>query len=285
MTACAAAPGLAPPRPATPAPQPVARAPHAPPSLDPACNAERWRAAAEVNARSLQALAWAPFGRVETGWEIYVPLIQHEIRTGCPPGSEGFAAALADWQSRNGQTADGVFTEAAFLTVKGVVQSRRDFVRFTSVGPCPETPDLVVAARPEEGLGGKSVWLRPRALEAYRAMVAAARAEVPEIAANPDSLAIFSGYRSPAADAARCRAEGNCDGIVRARCSPHRTGLAVDLYVGHAEGYMADSTADPNRLHMTRTAAYRWLTANAARFGFVNYAFEPWHWEWTGEPP
>jgi zinc D-Ala-D-Ala carboxypeptidase len=21
------------------------------------------------------------------------------------------------------------------------------------------------------------------------------------------------------------------------------------------------------------------------RFGFVNYPFEPWHWEWTGEPP
>ena len=35
----------------------------------------------------------------------------------------------------------------------------------------------------------------------------------------------------------------------------------------------------------SRTAVYRWMVANAARFGFVNYPFEPWHWEWTGEAP
>ncbi len=35
---------------------------------------------------------------------------------------------------------------------------------------------------------------------------------------------------------------------------------------------------------MVQTPAYRWLLANARRFGFVNYVFEPWHWEWTGEP-
>jgi zinc D-Ala-D-Ala carboxypeptidase len=57
------------------------------------------------------------------------------------------------------------------------------------------------------------------------------------------------------------------------------------MYVGQAPGFGPDSTADPNRLFMTRTATYRWLLANAHRFGFVNYPFEPWHWEWTGEPP
>ena len=36
---------------------------------------------------------------------------------------------------------------------------------------------------------------------------------------------------------------------------------------------------------MVAAPAYRWLVANADRFGFVNYPFEPWHWEWTGEPP
>ena len=39
------------------------------------------------------------------------------------------------------------------------------------------------------------------------------------------------------------------------------------------------------RLYMTKTPTYRWLVANAGRFGFVNYPFEPWHWEWTGERP
>ena len=250
-----------------------------------ACRVEGWVAAAEANAGSLTSLVWSPFGRAETGWEIYVPLIQHEIATDCAPASEGFAAVLAEWQQSHGLAADGVVSEASFLAMKAVVQTRREFVRVTVAGTCPQTPDLITEARRDEGYGRKTVWMRPAALTAYRGMVQAARAEVPEIAANPDNLTIFSGYRSPSADAARCLTEGNCDGIVRARCSAHRTGLAADLYVGKAEGFPADSTADPNRLFMTRTATYRWLLANAGRFGFVNYPFEPWHWEWTGETP
>ncbi|MES2722365.1 MAG: D-alanyl-D-alanine carboxypeptidase family protein [Pseudomonadota bacterium] len=249
------------------------------------CRANGWSAAAQTNANSLKTLAWSPFGRAETGWEIYVPLIQQELGAACPPNSEGFAAAYARWQARQGQPADGVFTEAGFLSMKGTVQTRRDFVRFTSTGACPETSDVIAAARPDEGYSGKQVWLRPGALNAYRRMVAAARAEVPEIAADPRNLTIFSGYRSPSSDAARCAAEGNCDGVVRARCSAHRTGLAADMYVGQAPGYGPDSSADPNRLFMTQTPTYRWLLANAPRFGFVNYPFEPWHWEWTGEAP
>lgn len=266
-----------------PTPQPPTAAPA--PLVSTECPAAGWRAAAEANAKSLAALAWAPFGRAETGWEIYVPLIQQEIGAACPAGSEGFAAALAAWQRSNGQDADGVLTEASFLAMKAAVQTRREFVRVTTLGTCPETPDLITAARTEEGLGGKPVWMRPRALDAYRRMAAAARAEVPEIAADPRNLTIFSGYRSPSADAARCQAEGNCDGVVRARCSAHRTGLAADLFVGQTPGYAADSSADPSRLFMTRTPTYLWLVRNAARFGFVNYPFEPWHWEWTGEPP
>jgi D-alanyl-D-alanine carboxypeptidase len=253
--------------------------------ISPDCRQAGWSQAASANGASLRTLAWSPFGRAETGWEIYVPLIQQELRTTCPANSEGFAAALSNWQRAHNQGSDGVLTEILFLALKGEVQGRREFVRFTSFGQCPDTPDLITAARIEEGYGGKQVWLRPKALEAYRRMTAAARVEIPEIAGDARNLTIFSGYRSPAADAARCKTEGNCDGIVRARCSAHRTGLAMDIYVGQAEGYGPDSTADPNRLVMTHTATYRWLLANAERFGFVNYPFEPWHWEWTGEPP
>lgn len=249
------------------------------------CQVEGWRAAAQANANSVRTLNWAPFGREETGWETYVALIQHEIRTACAPNSEGFAAALAAWQRANRQGDDGILTETVFLAMKGSVQARREFVRFTTTGACPDTPDMITAARTDEGYGGKQVWMRPRALAAYRQMAAAARAEVPEIRADPRNLTIFSGYRSPSADAARCAAEGNCDGVVRARCSAHRTGLAADMYVGQAPGYSPDSTADPSRLFMTRTPTYLWLVKNAGRFGFVNYPFEPWHWEWTGEAP
>jgi D-alanyl-D-alanine carboxypeptidase len=116
-------------------------------------------------------------------------------------------------------------------------------------------------------------------------MAAAARIEDSRIAVDPRNLTIFSAYRSPASDAARCIADNNCNGVVRATCSPHRTGLAVDLYVGQAPGFGPDSSADANRLFMSRTPTYRWLVANADRYGFVPYPFEPWHWEWTGEAP
>ena len=117
-------------------------------------------------------------------------------------------------------------------------------------------------------------------------MVSAARAESPAIAADPKLLTIFSGYRDPAADAAACAAKHDCATPARAgTCSAHRTGLAMDIYLGSAPGFDPASSDDANRLYESRSPAYLWMVANAGRFGFVNYAFEPWHWEWTGEPP
>ena len=111
-------------------------------------------------------------------------------------------------------------------------------------------------------------------------MVAAARRDLSTQALAPDRLSVFSGFRSPAYDADRCAREGNCDGVGRATCSAHRTGLAVDLMLGAAPGHEVDSSQDANRLWQTRTPAYRWLVDHGERYGFVNYAFEPWHWEW-----
>ena len=281
VTSCAPNRAPAPARPGE-----VVAAPGQPPGPTRAdCRAEAWAAAAEANAGALRTLAWSPFGRAESGWEIYVPLIQHEIGTACPPDSEGFAAAYAAWERAHDLPADGRVSETDFAPLKNAVQVRREFVRFTALGACPDTPDQIVQARAAEGYAGKLVHARPKVLAAYRRMVADAKAQDPQIAADPRNLTIFSGYRSPSADAARCQAEGNCDGVVRARCSAHRTGLALDLYVGQAPGYGPDSTADPNRLHLSQTPTYRWLVLNAERYGFVNYPFEPWHWEWTGEPP
>jgi LAS superfamily LD-carboxypeptidase LdcB len=126
-------------------------------------------------------------------------------------------------------------------------------------------------------------FLRADVWAAYQRMVAAARQELPSLKDDPKALTIFSGYRSPEADAARCDAQGNCDGLRRASCSAHRTGTAIDMNVGWVPGVAADSTTPENRLLQTRTAPYRWLVLNAARFGFVNYAYEPWHWEWVGD--
>jgi hypothetical protein len=274
VTSCAPAPKL-PPQALTPNPAALA------------CRAPGWELAADLNSRSLEKLTWSPFGRGEVGWRIYAPLIGREIGARCPPQSPAFARELAVWQESQGFVPDGLLSELTFIRLKSVVQSRRPFVLLAAVGVCPSPPkeNSLVVANFGEGLGGKVVELRPGALAAYRRMVAAARAEESALAADPDLLKIFSGYRSPDYDAARCAAEQNCNGRERAACSPHRTGLAMDLYLGHAQGYTADSSADANRLYMAEGPAYRWLLANADRFGFVNYPFEPWHWEWTGEAP
>jgi D-alanyl-D-alanine carboxypeptidase len=245
------------------------------------------RDAAEDNDRSAHDLAWSPFGRPEQGWDIYQPRIAEEIGAACPPDTPGFAAALARWQSGHGLPATGRVDPATFEAMKKGWQDRRPYVALRGQGVCPEPPDpsLLVAAGPEETFGGKVVILRASTLAAFRRLIAAARRAVPDDDGEPNRLTLFSGYRAPADDAARCDAEGNCNGLVRAQCSAHRTGLAVDLVIGAGPGFMVDSSDDANRLYQTRTATYRWLTANAARFGFVNYVFEPWHWEWTGQRP
>jgi LAS superfamily LD-carboxypeptidase LdcB len=180
---------------------------------------------------------------------------------------------------------DGVVSAEDFIALKNEAHGRRPFVQVRGKGVCPPppSPTNLITAGPTEGYKGKAVQMRPAVLAAYRKMVAAARAEDPRIAADPEMLDVFSAYRSPDYDAARCERDGNCQGITRAKCSPHRTGLALDLVVGAAPGYGVDSTADPNRLVQSQTPAYQWLVKNAGRFGFVNYLFEPWHWEYVEE--
>ncbi len=242
--------------------------------------------AARRNAASAATLHWSPFGRAEVGWVTYWPLIAHEIGAGCSPASPVFARRLADWQQSHGFKPSGVLEAAQFEAMKQGWYTKRPYVAVRGKGVCPDPPpaDNLAFAAANESYGGKRIQLRPGALAAYRQMMEAARKEIPGLKERPQMLAIFSGFRSPESDAARCASEHNCNGIVRAVCSPHRTGLAMDIVVGQAPGYPVDSSADANRLYMTRTDAYRWLVANAGRFGFVNYPFEPWHWEWTGEP-
>ena len=290
VSSCAPAPPHAivvppaPPRPPDPSPEPTSPEPTATPQA--ACGVGP-ALAARANQASLQTLAWAPFGRAETGWETYAPLIGREIRSSCAPGEPGFAAAVADWEATRSLPADGMLSIELFNRMKSEIQMRRPFVRLSAQRICPDppAPGGLAQATPQEGYSGKVIQLRPAALEAWRRMAAAARLEDPAIAADSRNLTIFSGFRGPSDDATRCLREGNCNGVVRASCSAHRTGLAMDLYVGQASGFGPDSSADANRLFMSRTPAYRWLVANAARFGFVPYPFEPWHWEWTGEAP
>jgi zinc D-Ala-D-Ala carboxypeptidase len=243
--------------------------------------------AALYNKSASAWLQFSPFGRPETGWAIYAPAIAQEADTACPADSPGFAAAIADWQKDHDLVPDGALDETSFMTMKAIWQARRPFVEIRALDICPEQPpaSTLEPLRPDEIFGDKPVELRATALAALRRMVADARRDDPSIAADPQLLTVFSGYRDPVSDAARCEQQQNCQGLVRAECSSHRTGLAVDLMLGAAPGHAADSSDDSNRLYQSQNPAYRWLVANAGRYGFVNYVFEPWHWEWTGESP
>ncbi|MFZ0267017.1 D-alanyl-D-alanine carboxypeptidase family protein [Caulobacter sp.] len=249
------------------------------------CNAgDASASAAPVNAASLNTMAWTPFGRAETGWEIYAPQVAREIQTACAPGSARFATALARWQGGHGLKSTGIFDPETFKVMLVRWHRARPFVRVNGEGVCPGAPSdaQLSTARPEESYGGKTIQLRPSAMDAYRRMVAEAKAA--GVVRDPRVLTLFSGFRDPAADAARCARDNNCQGVSRTICSAHRTGLAVDLFIAAASGFGPDSSADPNRLAMARSDVYRWMVVNAGRFGFINYVFEPWHWEWTGEP-
>lgn len=88
-------------------------------------------------------------------------------------------------------------------------------------------------------------------------------------------------------------------------CREHPSGGAADRAIsvappGHSEhstGYALDFAVRPSpncpdaEACMAATPAFRWLAANAARFGFEmsfpagnrqNVKWEPWHWRWVG---
>jgi D-alanyl-D-alanine carboxypeptidase len=242
-------------------------------------------AAARQNRQGLSQLSFAPFRRPELGWAIYEPLVAHEIGAKSGAATLAFAGHLAVWQAARRLPPTGVMDEASFDTMVAAWQERRPFVAASRRGcPLPPSESSLALVPASQSYGGKTMLLRPAALAAYGRMLAAARAESPGLRDDPRLMTLFSAYRDVASDAARCARDGNCQGIVRAACSSHLTGLTIDLYLGAAPGYSPDSSDDVNRLYISRGPAYRWIVNNASRFGFTPYAFEPWHWEWIGEP-
>lgn len=241
--------------------------------------------AAAKNGGSIDTLEWSPFGPKEKGWAVYEFLLDQTLATSCGAGTPSFAQALAAFQARFNLPADGIFSPATFDVLKGVWQEQRAFVMARVEGLCPDPPapgTIVSVPKAEETFDREDRQLRADVLAAYEKMLAAARAESVAIRADPKALTIFSGYRSPESDAIRCQTERNCDGAHRAACSAHRTGAALDLNMGWLSGDHADDATLENRMMQTRTVSYKWMVKNAARFGFVNYPFEPWHWEYVG---
>ena len=119
------------------------------------------------------------------------------------------------------------------------------------------------------------------AYTAYQRLKAAAEAD--GIPAN--LLTIVSAHRSVASQRALWEAALRKYGSPQAARqwvappggSAHHTGRAIDFFLGGPNN-------SENVAQLRRTAAYRWLVCNAARFGFYPYAAEPWHWEYNPPP-
>ncbi|MCA1589749.1 MAG: D-alanyl-D-alanine carboxypeptidase family protein [Acidobacteria bacterium] len=245
----------------------------------------RFAAAALTNRQLRNSMRWNFGGRVHSGWEIYVPLISQTIGTDAAPDSAEFAAALSKWQAKNGFDSDGVCNDATLGAMTRYWQSQR-----LGRSNVPQTDRLLstpinewydVTRNPD------LLQLERETYAAYKRMIAAAAKDLGgsikftatgDLAPGEKYLRIVSAFRSPEYQAALRRKEPGAGRIALAKSSPHFTGQAIDIYVGGEPV----TTKDANRLIQVQTPAYRWLVKNAHRFGFVNYFYEPWHWEYVG---
>jgi D-alanyl-D-alanine carboxypeptidase len=140
-------------------------------------------------------------------------------------------------------------------------------------------PEATTLVRAEIGADGREYLLVPAAAAAWCDMKATAEG---------DGITLFlaSAYRSVARQTEIIREKldaGRELEDILALCAPpgyseHHTGRAIDI---------ACPDAPPLEAAFEQTRAFRWLSSEAAGFGFslsfprgnaAGYQFEPWHW-------
>jgi zinc D-Ala-D-Ala carboxypeptidase len=242
--------------------------------------------AALQNARTVSVLEWYFYGRPETGWQTVAPMIQRDLQTSCSPASPAFARRLSQWQKKRRLPTTGIIDMRSLHQFAAEWQKPRKMRRGFGKGYKGCAYGLarpVVELDPAHDGTSKYIMIvnkiDPAAYAAYKKMIAAAATDVPDIVPHGQMLRIFSAHRPPAYNQQLCALDGRCDGVQRAKCTLHFTGRALDLVVGGKNG---DTTPENRQLQSTGQV-YHWLLQNAGRFGFVNYAYEPWHWEYVGD--
>jgi D-alanyl-D-alanine carboxypeptidase len=244
----------------------------------------KFATAAGENSRSVSALNWTFGGKVQTGWEIYEPLVADTIAATGTAGTPEFASALSKWQLTHSLTPTGIVDETTLGSFMSYWQSRR-LGRSDFPGP-----DKLISAPISDFYDptrdADLLQLESQTYTAYKRMIAAAARDLShdihftkngELAPGEKYLRIVSAFRSQEyQDKLRAKSPGS-GRTALALHSAHNTGQALDLYVGGDPV----STKDANRLLQTQTPVYKWLVKNARRFGFYNYFYEPWHWEYV----
>lgn len=171
-------------------------------------------------------------------------------------------AAVKAFQRRAGVPVDGVAGPKTFAALRSSTapSSRADAAgapRPTSAGPTRVANAYRNGRATTVRLApvGNGQYLAVEAAGKYKQMLAAARAA-------GVSLSSTSGFRTHAQQAALFRRYG-AGRAARPGYSNHQQGLSMDI--GGVRSY--------------GTRAYKWLQANAGRFGFVNdVRGEYWHW-------
>ncbi|HJZ82074.1 MAG TPA: D-alanyl-D-alanine carboxypeptidase family protein [Pyrinomonadaceae bacterium] len=254
----------------------------------PIVNNEALAAAAAANLLTLSnEFAWTFGSKEQHGWFLYAPLIKRLVGADDPPASKGFAVALARWQQTSGLSPTGVLDEESLDTMIGKWQAAR--IQNRDLAP----PDQLVTVPATEFYDPERLeelrQVEKTAYAAYHKMLAAAFKEPSlhlatnadgGLAANEKFLKIISAFRSREYQEKLRRQSPKVGRAGLAINSPHFTGRALDLYVG---GDPVD-TKDTNRALQIQTPVYQWLVRNAEKFGFRPYFYEPWHWEYVGEP-
>jgi zinc D-Ala-D-Ala carboxypeptidase len=249
-----------------------------------ASRSSAFAAEASANSASRAALAWPFGGKMQRGWEIYVPLISHTIGTEEGAGTTDFAMALSKWQGGKGLPATGVMDDATMTAFVKHWQSQR-LGRATT----PASDALMsapIADFWDSGRDANMLQLERETYVAYKRMLAEAAKDLDgqlrftpdgELAPGEKFLRIVSAFRSPEYQAALRKRAPGAGRAALAKNSPHFTGQALDIYVGGEPV----TTKDANRLIQVQTPAYKWLVKNASKFGFYPYFYEPWHWEYV----
>ena len=234
------------------------------------------KAAAQQNSVLKNNLKWTFGNKTQIGWYLYVPLIQHLIKTDAAPDSEDFARDLAKWQQRSNLEMTGILDEKTIYKMVEFWQSQRlnrsDYPTENELLSAP-IADFYDPTRDVELLKVKR-----EAYLAYKKMIAAALADKSlKLNADGKFLKIISAFRSREYQETLRQKSPNSTRTTLAQNSPHFTGCALDIYVGGEPV----TTKDENRAIQVETPVYKWLVKNAEKYGFYPYYYEPWHWEYA----
>jgi D-alanyl-D-alanine carboxypeptidase len=229
------------------------------------------------NALLKNNLKWSFGSKAQTGWYIYVPLIQHLLETESLPESAEFAREVAKWQHKAKLEANGILDTKTLNKMVEFWQAQRlnrsDYPIDSELLTAPIT-DFYDPTR-----GVELLKIKRETYAAYKRMVAAALADKSlNLKSEGQFLKIVSAFRSREYQAQLRQKSPNSGRAGLAVNSPHFTGCALDIYVGGEPV----TTRDDNRAIQVNTPVYKWLVKNAEKFGFYPYYYEPWHWEYRG---